>query len=110
MIYENRCYILNFLATSEREYYSSLGKVKELLRKNSCHDLTRKIMLINFYVRLPRKHKEFLDNSSGRSFTNNTEEEAWNLLETIAKNTGHWDLDKGNEPYLRCSRYLPIFR
>ena len=42
----------------------------------------------------------FLDNSSGGSFTNNTKEEAWNLLETIAKNTGHQDLDKGNEPYL----------
>ena len=51
-------------------------------------------------MRLSRKNKEFLDNSSGGSFTNNTEEEAWNLLETIAENTGHWDLDKGNEPYL----------
>ena len=45
------------------------------------------------------KHKEFLDNSSCGSFTNNTEEEAWNLLETISENTGHWELDKGNEPY-----------
>ena len=45
------------------------------------------------------KHKEILDNSSGGSFTNNTEEEAWNLLETISENTSHWDLDKDNEPY-----------
>ena len=45
------------------------------------------------------KHKEILDNSSGGSFTNNTEEEAWNLLETISENTGHWELDKGNKPY-----------
>ena len=45
------------------------------------------------------KQKEFLDNSSGGSFTNNTEEEAWNLLETISEHTGNWDLDKGNEPY-----------
>ena len=46
------------------------------------------------------KQKESLDNSSGGCFTNNTEEEARNLLETIAENTCHWDLDKGNEPYL----------
>ena len=45
------------------------------------------------------KHKEILDISSGGSSTNNTEEEAWNLLETISENTGYWELDKGNEPY-----------
>jgi hypothetical protein len=53
-------------------------------------------------VRLPKQQKEFLDNSSGGSFTNNYEEEAWNLLETISENTGNWDLDKGNEPRLEC--------
>jgi hypothetical protein len=41
-----------------------------------------------------------LDNSSGGSFTNNYEEEAWNLLETISENNGNWDLGKGNEPRL----------
>jgi hypothetical protein len=51
-------------------------------------------------VRLPKQQKEFLENSSGGSFTNNYEEEAWNLLETISKNTGNWGLDKGNEPHL----------
>ena len=45
------------------------------------------------------KHKEILDNSSGGSFTNSTEEEVWNVLETIFENTSRWDLDKGNEPY-----------
>jgi hypothetical protein len=51
-------------------------------------------------VRLPKQQKEFLDNSSGGSFTNNYEEEALNLLETIYENTGNWDLDKANEPRL----------
>ena len=77
-----------------------MGEVKELLRKNPYHDLTRKVILINFYVRLSKKNQEILDNLSGRSFKNNIEEEAWNLLKTIAENTSHWDLDKGNEPYL----------
>jgi hypothetical protein len=61
-----------------------LGGLKELMRKNPCHDLSRKIILINFYVRLPKLQKEFLDNSFGGSFTNNYEEEAWNLLETFS--------------------------
>jgi hypothetical protein len=51
-------------------------------------------------VRLPKQQKEFLDNSSGGSFTNNYEEEAWNLLETIFENIGNWDLIKGNKPRL----------
>jgi hypothetical protein len=51
-------------------------------------------------VRLPKEQKQFLDNSSGGSFTNNYEEEAWNLLETISENTGNWDLDKGTKPRL----------
>jgi hypothetical protein len=51
-------------------------------------------------VRLSKQQKEFLDNSFGGSFTNNYEEEAFNLLETIYENTGNWDLDKGNEPHL----------
>jgi hypothetical protein len=52
-------------------------------------------------VRLPKQQKEFLDNSSRGSFTNNYEEEAWNILETISENTGNWDLDKGNKLRLK---------
>ena len=97
--YENRCFIFNFWPHLGESITQAWGRLKALLRENPCHDLTRKLILINFYVRLPMKHKEILDNSSGGSFTNNTEEEAWNLLETISENTGHWELDKGNEPY-----------
>jgi hypothetical protein len=98
--YENRCYILNFSPHVGESITQTLGRLKELIRKNPCHDLSRKIILINFYVRVPKQQKEFLDNSSGGSFTNNYEEEASNLLETISKNTGNWDLDKGNKPRL----------
>ena len=74
--YDNRCYIFNFWPHLGESITQAWGRLKELLRKNPCHDLTRKLILINFYVRLPMKHKEILDNSSGGSFTNNTEEEA----------------------------------
>lgn len=45
--------------------------------------------LINFYVRAPRYHKDHLDNSSGGSFTNKSDKEAWELLDVISKNTGN---------------------
>jgi hypothetical protein len=39
---------------------------------------------------------DFLDNSSGGSFTHRRTEYAWELLDLISENTGNWDLDKGN--------------
>jgi hypothetical protein len=54
----------------------------------------------NFYVRLPQHLTDLLDNSSEGSFTNRTEKEANDLLDTISKNTDAWDLHKGNEPYI----------
>ena len=86
--YESRCYIFNFWPHLGESITQAWGRLKALLRENPCHDLTKKLILINFYVRLPMKHKEILDNSSGGSFTNNTEEEAWKLFLKI--------LDTGN--------------
>ena len=97
--YENRCFIFNFWPHLGESITQAWGRLKDLLRKNPCHDLTNKLILINFYVRLPDRLKQYLDSSSGGSFTNNTAEEAWNLLEIISKNSEYWDLDKGNEAY-----------
>jgi hypothetical protein len=47
-------------------------------------------------VRIPSFQKDFLDNSSGGSFTHKSIEEAWELIDLISENTGNWDLDKGN--------------
>jgi hypothetical protein len=95
--YENRCYIFNFWPHVGESITQAWGRLTELIRKNPCHDLSRKIILINFYMRLPKEQKEFLGNSFRGICTNNYEEEAWNLLETISENTGNWDLDKGNK-------------
>jgi hypothetical protein len=57
--YENRCYILNFWPHIGESTTQAWGRLKELIRKNPSHDLTRKIILINIYVRLPKQQKEF---------------------------------------------------
>jgi hypothetical protein len=54
---------------------------------------------MNLYVRLPRHHRYFLDNSSEGSFTNITQKEARDLLDTAADNIAAWDLDKGNKSH-----------
>jgi hypothetical protein len=51
-------------------------------------------------VRLPQYQKDFLDNSSGGSFTHKSDEEAWDLLNTISENTDNWDFNKGNKARL----------
>jgi hypothetical protein len=52
-------------------------------------------------VRLLSFHKNFLDNSSGGSFTGRRANDAWELLDLISKNTDNWDLDKGKMIVLR---------
>jgi hypothetical protein len=52
--YENRCYIFIFWPHVGESITQAWGRLKELIRKNPCHDLSRKIILINFYVRLPK--------------------------------------------------------
>jgi hypothetical protein len=64
-------------------------------------DSLKGTILVNFYVRLAKPYKEFLDNSSEGSVTHCIVAEAWELLEKISKNADNWDLDKGNEPTLQ---------
>jgi hypothetical protein len=98
--YDDRCHIYNFWPHVGESIAQAWGRLNELIRKNPCHGIPESIILINFYVRLPQQHRNFLDNSSEGSFTNRTQKEAWDLLDTISKNTDAWDLDKGNEPCL----------
>ena len=91
------CHIYNFWPHNGESIAQSLGRLKVLIRKNLRHGIPESIILINFYVRLPQHHRDFLDNSSRVSFTNRTQKEAADLLETISQNTEAWDLDKDNK-------------
>ena len=98
--YGNHCYIINFWPHLGESNTQAWGRLKELLRKNPSHGLSKSIILIKFYVRVPPYQKDFLDNSSGGRFTHKSMDEAWDSLETIFENTDNWDLDKGDEPRL----------
>ena len=61
------------------------------------HELSREIIIQNFYARLSRNDQTMLDTSCAGSFMNKTIEFRWDLLERIKRNSEDWELDEGKE-------------
>ena len=61
------------------------------------HELSREIILQNFYARLSHNDQTMLDSYSTGSFMKKTFEFRWDLLERIKRNSEDWELDEGNE-------------
>lgn len=65
----------------------------------SCHnhELSREIMIQNFYARLSCNDQSMLDISCTVSFMKQDIEFKWDLLEIIKGNSEDWELDEGND-------------
>ena len=61
------------------------------------HELSREIIIQNFYARLSRNDQTILDTSCAGYFMKKTIEVWWDLLERIKRNSKDWELDKGKE-------------
>ena len=61
------------------------------------HELSREIIIQNFYARLSLNNRSMLDTSCTGSFMMKTIEFRWGLLERIKRNSEDWELDKGKE-------------
>ena len=61
------------------------------------HELSREIIIQNFYARLSRNDQTMLDTSCASSFMKKTIEFRWDLLERITRNYEDWELEKGKE-------------
>ena len=59
------------------------------------HELSREIIIQNFYARLSCNDQTMLDNSCAGSFMKKTIEFPWDLLEIIKCNSEDWELDQG---------------
>ena len=74
------------------------------------HELSREIIIQNFYARLSRSDQSMLDTSCTGSFMMKTIEFRWDLLERIKRNSEDWDLDEGKEsgmtPMFDCVKYF----
>ena len=61
------------------------------------HELSREIIIQNFYTRLPHDDRSMLDTSCTGSFMKKDIEFKWDLLERIKRNSEDWELDEGKE-------------
>jgi hypothetical protein len=61
------------------------------------HELSREIILQNFYARLSHNDQSMLHTSFAGSFMKKTIESRWDLLERIKWNYEDWEINKGNE-------------
>ena len=61
------------------------------------HDLSREMIIQNFYARLSLSSRSMLDTSCTGSFMMKTIEFKWDLLERIKGNSEDWELEEGKE-------------
>ena len=65
------------------------------------HELSREIIIQNFYARLSRNDQTMLDTSCASSFIKKTIEFLWDVLEIIKCNSEDLEPDKGKEPGIK---------
>ena len=58
------------------------------------HELSKEIIIQNFYAQLSRNDQSMLDTSWTGSFMMKTIEYRWDLLERIKYNSEDWELEK----------------
>ena len=61
------------------------------------HELSREIIIQNFYARLSRNDQTMLDTSCVGSFMKKTIDFKWDLSERIRRNSKDWELDEGKQ-------------
>ena len=61
------------------------------------HELSRKMIIQNFYARLSHEDRTMHDTSCTGSFMKKDIDHKWNLLERIKRNSEDWGSDDGKE-------------
>lgn len=97
LVHRDRNYIYNFWLQKGESIAQALGSLKSMMHTCPNHDLSRKIILQNFYARLSSDNQSMLDTSSTGFFMKRTIEFKWDLLERIKRNSKDWEIDKGKE-------------
>src|ERR1043165_6771200 len=96
-IHQDSNYIYNFWSRNGKSISQAWVRLKSLMLKCPNHELTKEIILTNFYARLSRQDKEMLGASSSGVFQTRSVKEKWDLIERIQKDTEDWEIDKGIE-------------
>ena len=97
LVHRDRNYIYNFWPREGESIDLAWGRHKSMLCSCPNHELSREIIIQNFYARLSRNDQTMLDTSCAGSFMKKTIEFRWDLLERIKCNSEDWELDEGKE-------------
>ena len=96
LVHHDRNYIYNFWPREGESITLAWLRLKSMFYSCPNHELSREIVIQNFYARLSHNDRSMLDTSCAGSFMKKTIEFRWDLLERIKSNTEDWELDEGN--------------
>ena len=87
LVRRDRNYIYNFWPRKGESIALAWGRLKSMLYSCPNHELSREIIIQNFYARLSRNDQTMIDTSCAGSFMKKTIEFWWDLLEIIKCNS-----------------------
>ena len=97
LVHRDRNYIYIFWPREGESIAQAWGRLKSMLHSCPNHELSREMIIQNFYARLSLNNHSMLDTSYTGSFMMKTIEFKWDLLERIKRNSENWDLDEGKK-------------
>ena len=81
LVHRDRNYIYNFWPREGESIALACGRLKSMLYSCPDHEISREIIIQNFYARLSHDDQSMLDTCFTGSFMKNTIEFRWDLLE-----------------------------
>ena len=97
LVHRDQNYIYNFWPREGESIAQAWGSLKSMLYSCPNHELSREIIIQNFYARLSHNDRSMLDTSYTGSFMKKTIEFKWDLLEIIKSNSEDWELGEGKD-------------
>ena len=97
LVHRDRNYIYNFWPREGESIAQAWGRLKSMMHTCPNHELSREIIIMNFYARLSHNNRSMLDTSCYGSYMMKTIDFKWDLFEIIKRNSEDWDLDEGKE-------------
>ena len=87
--------IYNFWPCEGESIALAWGRLKSMLYSFPNHELSKEIIIQNFYARLSHNDQSMLDTYCTGSFMKKTIKFWWDILERIKRNSEDWELDEG---------------
>ena len=95
LVHRDQNYMYNFWPREGESIALAWGRLKSMLYSCPNHELSREIIIQNFYAWLSRNDQTMLDTSCIGSFMKKDIQFKWDLLERIKCNLEDWEFDEG---------------